>query len=105
MEFRRLSSDINFRFSENNSKEVATKIHIETEYKCIQHGACYNFYKDGRLVENNQPMHYLCMNKDKFYGQLGALLFEIVFLKITQETSKYAFILNPNETIMLGQTI
>ena len=54
-------------------------------------------------MENNQPMHYLFVIKDKFYGKLGAVLFEIVFSRVTQEISKYAFILNPNETIMLGQ--
>ena len=102
MEFRRISRDI--AFTHSISEDTARKIQRDTEYTCIRSGACYKFYKNGKLVENNQSMHNLFYCEGKYYGTLGAIVFEIRFPKNEQPCSKYTLIQNPNGPLMIGTT-
>ena len=100
MEFRRISRDIEFTHS--MSEVTAKKIQRDAGYTCIRSGACYEFYKNGKLVENNQSMHNLCYCEGNYYGTLGAIVFEIRLSKIEQQCSKYTVIRNPNGSLMIG---
>lgn len=100
MEFIRIYHNVHHSFSDSTSVDTARDIENNTQFQCFRTGACYNFYINGKVIENNQPLHYIFTSRDKFYGTLGALVFELEFQK--QQSGVYTIVQNPNKSLMIG---
>ena len=94
--FKILDKNCTFYFDESTSL-VAVNILKERYIEFQKTGACYLCYIDNRLIPNNHYFHYLLFQKDKFYGKLGASVYEILINDNTQQSNNCVLIQNPDK--------